>query len=50
MKTLKDLEIAGHEVVRAEAIKWVNSEYKSTYSYWKQLFMRFFNITEEDLK
>jgi len=52
MKTLKDLEIAGHDVVRAEVVKWIkyyleetNYEYSSV-----ELMMKFNNIKDEDLK
>jgi len=64
LKTLKDLEIAGHDIVREEAIKWVKEENKK----WREalsqeglacpygnnpstyIFKKFHNITEEDLK
>jgi len=50
LKTLKDLEIAGHDVVREEAINWVkHKELKSAHDV-KWMFQDFFNITEEDLK
>ncbi len=61
LKTLKDLKIAGHEVVRAEAIKWVKEGRKNLKKYNDRdhrlmetgisLFIKdFFNLTEEDLK
>jgi len=44
LKTLKDLEIAGHDVVREEAVKWVKANRISFLSW-----VEFFNITEEEL-
>ena len=65
LKTLKDLEIVGHEVVRAEGVKWIkNANEISAYTNdtneplktgWgfdniEDFIKHFFNITEEDLK
>ena len=52
LKTLKDLEIAGHEIVRAEAIKWVKRHERMAMdtTLTEQWIKYFFNITEEDLK
>ena len=55
LKTLKDLElgIGEHEEIRAEAVKWVKSDfviqkYVKIYTA-KDWIKHFFNITEEDL-
>jgi len=58
MKTLKDLEIAGHDVIREEAIKWVKEDIEGVDN--KDLclipfdivhrWMKRLDITEEDLK
>jgi len=50
LKTLKDLEIAGHDVVREEAIKWVKEAESQTGIMSMADFKKFHNITEEDLK
>jgi len=49
LKTLKNLEIAGHDVVREEAIKWEKrlrfDNEKGVWNIWNQ----FFNIKENEL-
>ena len=65
LKTLKDLthqviDQAGNEEVkrfglvedvelRKEAIKWVKEGSKSSLTAWRYMYMKFFNITEEEL-
>ncbi len=48
-KTLKDLEIVGHDVVRKEAIKFLINALKKRKNMVK-VFMDFHNIIDEDLK
>jgi len=59
LKTLKDLEIAGHDVVREEAIKWVKhwrsiDQHCAKCDVWNEKrqddIMHFLNLTEEDLQ
>ena len=43
------------EIIRKEAIKWANDKesyekFNHTKSYWRWVFMKFHNITDEDLK
>ena len=54
LKTLKDLKWLSsdtsefiEEDIKQTAIKWVKGDIEGS---WRQIFLVFFNITEEDLK
>ncbi len=61
LKTLKDLafelnieentyNLVGQEVLKQEAIKWVKDLDDKELLFTKKVFMKFFNINEDDLK
>ena len=55
LKTVKDLgndvNWIGRLILKKEAIKWVKQDKDFDKKYpWRDIFMNFHNITEEDLK